>query len=138
LGHIISKGSIRIDPARIEEILNISHPRNIKELQAFLGKINFLRVFISNLVELIRDLNNMLKKASTFKWIVEAKKSFEAFKEALTKTPILISPNFNRDYKFFSFALDHTIAALLLQKSDEGYEQPIAFFRKLDRRYTKL
>ena len=32
LGHIISKEGIRIDPARIEEILNISPPRNIKEL----------------------------------------------------------------------------------------------------------
>jgi len=61
LGHIISKDGIRIDPARIEVILQIPHPRNVKELQAFLGKINFLRRFISNLAELIRLLNNMLK-----------------------------------------------------------------------------
>lgn len=33
LGHIISKYGNRIDPARIEEILTITHPRNIKELQ---------------------------------------------------------------------------------------------------------
>jgi len=32
LGHIISKDGIRIDPSRIEEILKISHPRNIREL----------------------------------------------------------------------------------------------------------
>ena len=30
LGHIISKDGIRIDPSRIEGILNISHPRNLK------------------------------------------------------------------------------------------------------------
>ena len=30
LGHIISKEGIRIDPTRIEAILNISYPRNIK------------------------------------------------------------------------------------------------------------
>ena len=41
LGHIISKEGIRIDPTRIEAILNIHPPRNVKELQAFLGKINF-------------------------------------------------------------------------------------------------
>ena len=56
LGHIISKEGIRIDPARIEAILNIHQPTNIKELQAFLGKIKFLRIFISNLVEIIREL----------------------------------------------------------------------------------
>ena len=32
LGHIISKDGIRIDPTRIEVILTITHPRNIKEL----------------------------------------------------------------------------------------------------------
>ena len=72
LGHKISKEGIRIDPARIEAILNITHPRNIKELQSFLGKINFLRKFISNLEKLIRELNNMLKKDSALKWTVEA------------------------------------------------------------------
>jgi len=49
LGHIISKDGIRIDPTRIEAILQIPHPRSIKELQAFLGKIIFLRRLISNL-----------------------------------------------------------------------------------------
>ena len=62
LGHIISKEGIRVDPARREAILNIRHPRNIKELQAFLGKINFLTRFISKLAKIIREVNNMLKK----------------------------------------------------------------------------
>ena len=30
----------------------------------------------------------------------------------------------------FSFASFHTIAAVLLQKNEEGFEQPIAFFSK--------
>ena len=114
----------------MEAILNISRPRNIKELQSFLGKINFLRTFISNLAKLIRELSNMLKKNSTLKWTVEAKQPFEAIEEALTKTPVLISPNFKKDFIIFSFASEHTIATVLLQKNDQGYEQPIAFFRK--------
>lgn len=56
LGHVISKDGIKRDPDRIQTILKIPHPRNVKELQAFLGKINFLRRFIPNLVELIRLL----------------------------------------------------------------------------------
>ena len=94
LGHITSKYGSRIDHARIEAILTITHPKNIRELQSFLGKIIFLRRFISNLAELIRELNNMLRKDSALKWTMEAKQSFEAIKQALTKTPTLISPNF--------------------------------------------
>ena len=112
LGHLILKEGIRIDPARIEAILNIHPPRNMKELQEFLGKINFLRRFISNLAEIIRELNNMLKKDSVLKWTVEAKQSFDFIKQALTKTPVLISPDFKKDFIIFSFASKHTIAAV--------------------------
>jgi hypothetical protein len=42
----------------------------------------------------------------------------------------LINPNFTKDFCLFSFASKHTIAAVLLQKNNEGYEQPIAFFSK--------
>jgi hypothetical protein len=45
----MSKDGIKIDPSRIEAIQKIDHPRNIKELQFFIGKINFLRRFIPNL-----------------------------------------------------------------------------------------
>ena len=58
------------------------------------------------------------------------KKSFEDIKLALNKTPVLICPKFDRDFILFSFASEHTFAAVLLQKNDEGYEQPIAFFSK--------
>ena len=62
LGHIISKEGIKIDSKRIEAILQITHPRNIKELQSFIGKINFLRRFIPNLAKLLRNITNKLKK----------------------------------------------------------------------------
>ena len=114
LRHIISKDGIRIDPARIEAILRIQHLRNISELQYFLEKNNFLRKFISNLAKLIRSLNNMLKKDSNIKWTIEAKQSFEDIKLALTKTPVLISAKFDRDFILFSFASKHTIATILL------------------------
>ena len=40
----------------------------------------------------------MLKKYSTIKWTVEAKKSFQDINLALTKTLVLISPKFDRSY----------------------------------------
>ena len=73
LGHIISKEGIRIKPKRIDGILQINHPRNIKELQSFIGKINFSRRFIPNLAELLRDMTNMLKREGV-KWTLEEKK----------------------------------------------------------------
>eukprot|EP00253_Pinus_taeda_P028002 PITA_28002 len=130
LGHIISKDGIRIDPDRIQAILQMPHPRNIKELQAFLGKINFLKRFIPNLAELSRLLNNMLKKDSKVKWTVEENQAFEGIKLALTQTPVLTNPQFDKDFIIFSFASDHTITVVLLQKDGQGNEIPIAFFSR--------
>jgi len=68
LGHIISKEGIKIDPRRIEAILKLEHPRNLKELQSFIRRINFLRRFIPNLAELLRNITNMLRKDVKIKW----------------------------------------------------------------------
>jgi len=62
LGHIVSKDGVKIDPERVVDIQNIPFPRNKKEVQYFMGKINFLRRFIPNLVETMRLITDMLKK----------------------------------------------------------------------------
>ena len=89
-----------------------------------------MRRFIPNLAELLREMTNMLKKEVGVKWTTQAKQSFELVKHALTQTPVLISPNFTKDFYIFSFASEHTIAAVLLQKNDLGQEQPISFFSR--------
>ena len=45
-------------------------------------------------------------------------------------TPALTSPKFDRDFIIFSFASEHTIAVVLLQKDDQICEKSIAFFSK--------
>jgi hypothetical protein len=72
----------------------------------------------------------MLKNDTKIKWDTESRQSFEQVKRALTQAPVLISPDFTKDFYLFSFASKHTIAIVLLQKNSEGYEQPIAFFSK--------
>ena len=42
----------------------------------------------------------------------------------------MIGPDFNKDFHIYSFTSEHTIAGVLLQKNEQGYEQPIAFFSK--------
>ena len=130
LCHIISKDGIRIDPARIEAILQIQHLRNIKELQSFLGKINFVRRFIPNFAELVKHVTSMLKKGSEVRWTDPARKSFESIKKAIMEAPTLISPDYSKEFHIFSFASEDTIAAVLLQADEEGSEHLVAFFSK--------
>lgn len=70
----------------------------------------------------------MLKKGETVKWESEAIKSFQNIKEAIKMAPVLKSPNFSKPLQLFSFASFHIVATCLLQKNEEGFEQPSAFF----------
>jgi hypothetical protein len=130
LGHIVSAEGVRIDPDRVEAIQALSLPRSKKEVQAFLGRINFLRRFVSNFAELVKHITAMLRKGHKIKWTAEPRKSFDQIKKALTEAPVLISPDYSKDFMIFSFASFDTVAAVLLQKNDQGQEQPIAFFSK--------
>jgi hypothetical protein len=67
LGHIVSSEGVRIDTSRVESILTLSLPRSKKEVQSFLGKVNFLRRFLSNFVELLKCITTMLRKDNEIK-----------------------------------------------------------------------
>ena len=122
LGHLVSTDGIRIDPERVKAILNISLPSSKKDVQSFIGKINFLRWFIPNFTETIKQITTMLKKDQEVKWTAEVKNSFEKIKMALTEAPVLVSPDFTKEFLTFSFASEDTLATILLQKNKDGLE----------------
>ena len=59
---VISLDGITIDLGRIEAIKVITPPHNMKAMQSFLGKINFVRRFISKFVEIVKPLQEMINK----------------------------------------------------------------------------
>ena len=104
--------------------------RSKRDIQSFLGKINFVRRFIPNFSELVKHVTIMLKKDAEIKWTDQARKSFEDIKKAIMEAPTLTSPDYTKSFYIFSFASYDTMAAVLLQKNDEGLDHPIAFFSK--------
>jgi len=124
LGHIGRQDGIRIDPERIKAIQQIEQPRHKKGIQSFMGKINFLRRFIPNLAETSKPISDVLKND-------KEGNSFQHIKKVVTEAPVLVSPQFDKDFLTFSFASPHTIVVVLLQKNPDGHEQPISFFSKV-------
>ena len=75
-------------------------------------------------------ITGILKKDSGVNWTTEAKASFAHIKKFISEALVLASLDYLKDFLIFSFASEHTIIAVLLQKNEEGFEQPIAFFSK--------
>jgi hypothetical protein len=80
LEHIVSKDGVKVDRERIEAIKKILLPKHKKALHSFFGKINFIRIFIPNFVEITKPISRLLKKYIDFKWNDEGKQDFEIIK----------------------------------------------------------
>jgi hypothetical protein len=89
-----------------------------------------LRRFIPNFAEIVKLITNMLRKNSEVKSTAEAKASFSHINKVISEAPVLESPDYRKYFLIFSFASKHTLVVVLLQKNEEGFEQPIAFFSK--------
>ena len=74
----------------------MSIPRSKRDIQSFLGKINFVKRFIPNFSELVKHTTSMLKKDAEIKWTNQARSSFKDIKKAIMEAPTLIvfSPNY--------------------------------------------
>ncbi|MBW0581180.1 hypothetical protein O181_120895 [Austropuccinia psidii MF-1] len=89
LGYVVSSEGLKMDQAKVQQILNWPPPRNLKALQSFLGFANFYRHFIKNYSKKISSLTSFLKKDSCFPLNEEALSQFHQLKEAFTTAPIL-------------------------------------------------
>ena len=109
LGFIISKEGIRFNPLKVEAILQLSPPKNIRHLQCLQGMANFLQIFVVNFANLTRGFMRLLKKDTTFCWNERAQESFDALKRALASAPVISPPDYSRDLLLYVAASLETI-----------------------------
>ena len=70
LGFLIHQRGLEVDWNKAKAIASANAPQNKKELQKFLGQVNYLRRFISNLVSKTKEFSNLvkLKDMEEFTW----------------------------------------------------------------------
>ncbi|MBW0582835.1 hypothetical protein O181_122550 [Austropuccinia psidii MF-1] len=126
LGYVVSSEGLKMDQAKVQQILNWPPPRNLKALQSFLGFANFYCHFIKNYSKKISSLTRFLKKDSCILLNEEALSHFHQLKEDFTTAPILSHFNPSLPTIVETNASNYALGAVLSQVSDSG-EHPIAF-----------
>ena len=96
-------------------------------MQSFMGTINFVRRFLPYFAQIVKPLHQMVKQSVQFKWNDIQKVSFKEIKKTIAHAPSLKSPNFEKDFILYTFALDNSFAAVPIQKGELGDEYPISF-----------
>lgn len=113
LGHIVSKEGTKIDPKRVEVVKIFALPSSKIVVHSFFGKVNFLRRFVLDFVEKTHHIVNIMKGKTTFHWTPKGKASFDEIKEAIVHAPVLLCPNYTKDFIMCSYDSDHTFAILV-------------------------
>jgi hypothetical protein len=96
-------------------------------MQSFFGQINFVRKFTPDFAEIIKPLQKMIHKDVDLSGMMREKMLSTISKLAISRAPVLRSPDFNRDFSLYTFASDQSLAAVLTQKDDDNNEAPVSF-----------
>ncbi|XP_015953779.1 uncharacterized protein LOC107478145 [Arachis duranensis] len=137
-------GFVVIDKNKADAILALSAPKSKKEVQSFLGKINYLRRFILNLSDRTRVFAPLikLKNGSKLKWTTEHQLAFDSIKTYLSKAPIMANVHPFRPLKLYIAASEDTIGCMLAQDGEDGHERAVYYLSRvltdIEMRYSPI
>ena len=134
LGHIIGNCTITPMQDKVQAVQEFPRPITKKNVRAFLGLTGYYRKFIPNYAQIAKPLNDLTKKqaSNTVVWNQGCETAFLKLKSCLISAPILVTPDFNRQFVVQTDASNFGIGAVLSQVDDEGIDHPIVYLsRKL-------
>jgi hypothetical protein len=140
LGHIVSEHGIATDPAKIDKVAKWPTPVSRHQLQQFLGLANYYRRFIKDFATICRPLHKLTEKSAPFKWTDECQYAFQTLRNKLVSPPVLVFPEFSKEFILDTDASDSGIGAVLSQIDDRGQERVVAYasraLSKAERNYS--
>ena len=114
LGFMVNERGIEVDLDKIKAIAEMKPPRTEKEIQAFLGRIQYISRFIAQLTMTCEPIFRLLKEVPTV-WNEQCEEAFEKIKRYLIKPPILVAPVLEKPLLSYLTITDTAMGALLVQ-----------------------
>jgi len=132
MGHKLSASGISPDQEKINTILNLQTPTNVKELRSFLGMITYCSRFIPNFATIIDPLRSLLKKDSDWVWteiistiqkaVIETMAYYDlnSYTKIVTDVPLLV------------------FCAVIAQRQPDGTLRPISYASRSGKHYSQI
>ena len=145
LGHMLSKDGILPNPEKVSKVRDWPVPKTAKEVHSFLGLASYYRRFIPKFAKWANPLHNLIRPIATkkkhagtrlqplppdlppFKWDSQHQESFDRLKDALTSSPILAYPNYDKPFILEMDTSLKGLGAVLLQEDDDGNFRIISY-----------
>ncbi|GBN29181.1 hypothetical protein AVEN_45866-1 [Araneus ventricosus] len=89
LGYLIEEGTIRLSPSKTTAVQNFPQPKNVKQMQSFLGLTEYFRKFVPSYSKIAKPLSDMLRNDAKFEFRPMQRQAFDRLKELLCQSPVL-------------------------------------------------
>src|SRR5258705_1011509 len=117
-----------MDLAKVATIQNWPEPRNVHDMQSFLGFVNFYCHFIADYSQMTLPLTNLCKKATPWNFGERETTVFRTLKNMFSTAPVLChwAPDLRMTVE--TDTSDHAIAGILSVTTQDNEIRLVAFF----------
>ena len=129
LGHVVSSTGVSTDPEKISAVADWPVPKNLTELQSFLGLTGYYRQYVEGFATKARPLTKLTGKNVKFYWTDECQDAFDSLKQALLTAPVLGYPDPALHYILDTDASLSGVGAVLSQVQN-GNERVISYYSR--------
>uniref|UniRef100_A0A3B3SKQ2 Gypsy retrotransposon integrase-like protein 1 n=1 Tax=Paramormyrops kingsleyae TaxID=1676925 RepID=A0A3B3SKQ2_9TELE len=142
LGHKINATGLHPLREKVEAIAGAQVPRNVSELKAYLGLLNYYHRFLPNLSTQLAPLHLLLRKDEKWLWGPEQQKALEDSKTLMQSSAVLVHYDSNKPLILACDASPCGVGAVLSHQMTDGSERPVSFVSRTlsaaEKNYSQL
>ena len=130
LGVIIGKDRVRMEREKVQGVVEWLVPKDVKNVQKFLGLANYYRWFVKDFAKIARPLHEVMRKENKWSWGEKQQKAFEELKERFITEPVLVTPDLDKEMRVEADASDFVMGGVLSMKYEDEKWRPVAYISK--------
>jgi len=116
---VIGPNRIKMEREKVRGVLEWPVPRCMKDMQKFLGLVNYYRRFVRNFAGISRPMHRLVQKEEKWNWGSNQEEAFRKLKEIFTTEPVLAAPDLDKEIRVEADTLDYATGGVLSMKCED-------------------
>ena len=130
LGVVIGPEGIEMEKGKVKRVLEWLISGCVKDMQKFLGLVNYYCQFNKGFASIARLLHDMVKKDRKWEWTEKQERAFKELKKRFTQGLVLAVPDLDEKIRVEVDASDYAIGRVLSIEGEDGKWRLVTFLSK--------